>query len=171
MASFAPTLTTQKARTVYALLQTTARTVAHIDSAAGQGLHDTLTDFHGHTTPCNVRMDGIGGSDFITRQGTTYILLTAQGSTSPTHIGVAHNQLYAPNATDTTILSVSQTQLHPRNQCHVHSNDAPCVILDGVHFDLALHMGLFLLPWRSLPHLDCPTHGSLPRVVICPDGT
>ena len=78
-----------------------------------------------------LRLDGVGGSAIIIAEGTIYILLTAKGFSSPTHLGIVHNTLHAPTVTSTTLLSVSQVQLAYGNSCHLNSNEFPYINLGG----------------------------------------
>ena len=135
----------------------------HIDSAAGQGLHCLESAFHGTLTPCRYRIDGIGGSDYVTAYGSVFTLLAAFDSLLPTHVGVFYNQLFAPNAQGTAIASVSQIQTQTSNSCHLDSNSSPYLIADSVKFKLHLSGGLFMLPCWHLAFTD-PRLSSLPRV-------
>ena len=157
-------------RSVYALLSSLGASPGiHIDSAAGQGLHCVESAFHGTLSPCRFRLDGIGGSDYITAFGTTSVLIASEGNKSPTHICVAHNQLYAPNAIGTVISSVSQIQTTNKNACHLDSNNDPYIFVDDVRFNLHLSNGLFMLPFWNVDYTDKRLI-QLPKVTLCQPG-
>ena len=148
----------------------------HTDTAAGQGTHFRLSDFHGTTTPISMRIDGVGGSEFVTAHGTVYFLLTAQGSDVATHVGIFHNTLFAPMIANTSILSVSQAQQHVSatsgikpNSCHTDNNIDPYAVFEGVRFALFLSSGLFMLPCATVPCLTTAL-ANLPQVVVTPPG-
>ena len=117
-----------------------------------------------------LRLDGVGGSAIIIAEGTIYILLTAQGSSSPTHLGIVHNTLHAPTVTSTTLLSVSQVQLASGNSCHLNSNEFPYINLGGVHFALCLSSGLFMMQHEAATDLEAAKR-DLPSVTLTPAGS